>query len=312
MPAHQNQHASVAPARTPRLLAFLLLTLANLFWAGNWVTGRALRDAFDPLELNVARWVIAVLVLAPFALPGVIAQRAVLRRHAGVLLLLSLLSVVLFQMLVYLGLRTTTAVNAVLLNSSAPLFMLACSFVLVRERAGARQIGGILLSLAGILVIMSRGDPASLMNLRFHAGDAWILLAMPVWGSYSVLLRRRPPELGGVAFLFVISVAGVLMMLPLYLVRAWGQPWHWPSQGEAAGVLYIALFASVGAMICWNRGVAVVGANVAGFTMHLLPAFGTVLAMLFLGESFHLFHAAGVATILAGVVVATRAGAGRR
>jgi len=168
-----------------------------------------------------------------------------------------------------------------------------------------------LISLAGILVILSRGDPASLARLELHPGDALILLAMPVWGVYSVLLKRRPPELDGVAFLFVISVAGVALLLPAFAIEALVAPPHWPGAGGVAAALYVGLAASVGAFICWNRGVAIVGANAAGFTIHLLPAFGTLLAILFLGESFRPFHALGIATILAGVLVATRAAPAR-
>jgi len=290
-----------------RTIAFALLALASLLWAGNWVTGRALRGAFDPVTLNFWRWLVAVLALAPFALPEVVRQRDTIRRHAGLLAALALTGVAVFHCLVYLGLRTTTVVNAVLLNSSAPLFILLCSWAIERERAGGRQIAGMLISLAGILVILSRGEPEHLLQLEFHAGDGWILLAMPVWGIYSVLLKRRPPELGGVVFLFVISVAGVMLLAPVFLLEVLRTPMRWPTAAEAAAVLYVAAAASVGAFICWNRGVAVVGANAAGFTLHLLPAFGTLLAMAFLGEAFHAFHAAGVATILVGVVVATRA-----
>ncbi|MEK6246139.1 MAG: DMT family transporter [Pseudomonadota bacterium] len=289
-----------------RALAFSLLALANLFWAGNWIIGRALRDAIDPVTLNFYRWAIAALVLAPFALPGLRAKWAAIRRSAGMLALLALTGVALFQSLVYLGLRTTTAVNAVLLNSSGPLFMLLCSWFIERERAGRRQVAGMLVSLAGILVILSRGEWANLLRLEVHAGDVLILLAMPVWGVYSVLLKRRPPELDGVTFLFVISVAGVAMLAPAAAWEALQAPPRWPGGGVAAGVLYVGLAASVGAFICWNRGVEIVGANAAGFTLHLLPAFGTVLAIVFLNESFQAFHAAGIATILAGVVIASR------
>jgi len=290
-----------------RLEAFALLALANLLWAGNWVAGRALRDALDPLTLNFLRWAIATLVLVPFALRGLRGKSALLRRHAGILLLLALSGVAVFHALVYLGLRTTTAVNAVLLNSSIPLFILLCSWIMERERASARQIAGMLLSLAGILVILSRGDLATLRGLELHAGDFWILLAMPIWGIYSVLLKRRPPALGGLEFLFVISLAGVLMLAPLAAALALQAAPRWPGEAAALGVLYMALGPSLLAFICWNRGVSVVGANAAGFTVHLLPAFGTLLAILFLGEAFAAYHAAGIAIILAGVLLATRA-----
>jgi len=258
------------------------------------------------VALNFWRWTVAALILLPFALPALVAQRAVLRRDAGILLVLAFFGVALFQSLVYLGLRTTTAVNAVLLNSSLPLFMLLCSWALERERATRRQVLGMLVSFAGILVILSRGELERLLQVQFHAGDAWILLAMPVWGIYSVLLKRRPRELGGFAFLLAISLAGALMLAPLYAVQAIASPPSWPAPAEALGVLYIALAASVLAFAFWNRGVAAVGANAAGFTLHLLPAFGTALAIVFLDEALAAFHAVGFVTILFGVILATR------
>lgn len=285
--------------------AFLILAAANLLWAGNWVTGRALRVAFEPVALNFWRWVVAAAVLAPFALAGAAAKRDLIRRHAGVLFLLAFTGVALFQCLVYLGLHSTTAVNAVLLNSSAPLFMLLCSWIIEREHATPRQIAGVLISLVGILVILSRGELGNLLKLEFHVGDAWILLAMPVWGVYSVLLKRRPPGLGSLEFLFIITVAGVLMLAPFYAFETLHSTPVMPAPPAIAGVLYIGIGASVFAFVFWNRGVSSVGANAAGFTLHLLPAFGTILAIIFLGESFSLFHALGIATILTGVVLAT-------
>ena len=290
------------PSRAP---AFLLLAAANLFRSGNWIAGRALRDSFDPVTLNFWRWVVATLMLAPFALPGLRGNWGEIRRHLGILLLLAFTGVALFHSLVYFGLRTTAAVNAVLLNSSLPMFMLLCSWAIERERAAQRQILGMLVSLAGILVILCRGDPRALLQLEVNAGDAWILVAMPIWGVYSVLLKRRPPMLGGLELLFVISFAGVLLLAPVAALLAVQTPQRWPTGPEALGVLYMAVFASVLAYICWNRGVAVVGANAAGFTVHLLPAFGTILAILFLGEAFAAFHAIGIATILTGVLLAT-------
>jgi drug/metabolite transporter (DMT)-like permease len=290
-----------------RAQAFALLALGMLFWAGNWVIGRALRDAFDPVALNFWRWAIAVAVLAPFALPQLRGQGALLRRHWRLLAQLGLTGMVLFHCLVYLGLRSTTSVNGVLLNSSGPLFILLCAWVMEGERANLRQVGGMLLSAIGILVILARGDAGQLARLELQIGDLWVLLAMPVWGVYSVLLRHRPPELGGVTLLFVTALAGLLLLAPAYALGLWWHPPSWPAPADAAGVLYVGLFASVASYLCWNRGVAVVGANAAGFTLHLLPVFGTLLAIAFLGESFQAFHAAGIVVIVAGVALATRA-----
>lgn len=244
-------------------------------------------------------------MLAPFALRGLRGKAPLLRQHAGILLILAFTGTALFHSLVYLGLRTTTAVNGVLMNSSIPLFIVLCAWLLEGERVRPRQLAGVLVSLAGIAIIVSRGEPARLAALEFQPGDAWVLLAMPVWGVYSVLLRRRPAGLGGIEFLFVISLAGTLMLAPGAVAMNL-RGIAVPTAAEAGAVLYIAVGTSVLAYICWNRGVATVGANVAGFTLHLLPAFGTLLAILFLGERFAAFHAAGIAAILAGVVIATR------
>ena len=267
--------------------------------------GRALRDTFDPVSLNFWRWFIALAVLTPFGLRAIAGKGEVLRRHAGILALLALLSVPLFQTMIYHGLRTTMAINALLINSSAPVFMIACSWLVERERASARQIAGMLISLAGIVIIMTRGEPSRLVDLEFHGGDAWILAAMPLWGLYSVLLKRRPAELSGVGLLFVITLLGVTMLAPFFLAHASSAPTPMPRLEAVVALIYVGIGASVIAFICWNRGVAIVGANAAGFTLHLLPAFGTLLAIVFLGEEFHVFHAAGVATILAGVILAT-------
>ncbi len=264
-----------------------------------------MRDVLDPVSLNFWRWTIALVVLLPFGLRGLAGKAAIIRRHWKILALLALISVALFQTMVYEGLRTTTAINAVLLNSAAPAFTIAGSWILDRQRATARQLLGMLTSLAGIVIIMTRGEPARLLQLELHSGDGWIIVAVALWALYSVLLKRRPAELGDVAFLFVISLMGVAMLAPLFMVSSVITPPRALTVEGALAVAYVGIAASVIAFTCWNRGVATVGANAAGFTLHLLPAFGTLLAIVFLGEQFRVFHAAGIATILAGVLLAT-------
>src|SRR5258708_19191454 len=166
--------------------------------------------------------------------------------------------------MIYAGLKTTTAVNAVLINSSFPAFMLLCSWAIERERGTKRQVAGMLISLAGILVIMARGDPASLVRVEFHTGDALILLAMPVWGVYSVLLGRRPPELDGIAFLFVISLTGTLLLLPAFALEARYSPPHWPEPAGVAAVLFVGVAAPGAPLLFSERRLAVLRAHAAG------------------------------------------------
>jgi drug/metabolite transporter (DMT)-like permease len=263
-----------------RAWPYLLLVLTNLFWAGNWVTARGVRGAFGPLALTFWRWLIAALVLAPVVLPGMRRDwdtlRPVLRANWKLLAALSATGVILFQSFVYIGLRHTTAINGVLLNSTMPL-----------------------------AIMLTRGELSRWAELRFNIGDAWILAAMPIWAVYSVLLRRRPPELSGMRLVWMMSVLGLPPLLVATVVESAAIPMSWPGMEGVAAVLYIGLFASVAAMACWNAAVSVVGPNVAGFSIHLLPAFGALLAMLFLGERPEWFHLWGVLGIFAGVALAT-------
>lgn len=283
-----------------------LLAMANLFWAGNWVVGRALRDVYPPITLNFSRWLLAALILAPFAYPLLKGKWKLMRQHAMLLAMLAATGCAVFQSMVYVGLQGTTATNAVLLSSSAPMFVMLCSWMLERQKASGRQLLGMGVSFAGIIVILGKGDLAALGQLDIHRGDAWILLAMPVWGLYSVLLKRVPAELRGTALLFAMAVLTVPMLAgPLLAERHYAAPLQPLAQSSIAGMAYVALFASVLAFACWNRAVATVGPNVAGFSLPLMPLFGTVLAMIFLGEEVRAFHAAGIVTILAGIAVAT-------
>lgn len=283
--------------------------LCNLFWAGNWVTGRAMRDSFGPVALNFWRWLIAALILAPFVLPEVRRQWPVIRRNWKILAALSLSGVVMFQSLVYLGLRNTFAINGVLINSTLPMFMIAMAWAFNRDTVTPRQIAGMVLSLAGVLVIVSRGDFANWNHLSLNLGDFWVLLAMPVWALYSVLLRRRPAELGGMSLVLVLAAMGLPALALGYALELAWIPQAMPTLPALAGVLYIGLFASVAAFACWNAAVAALGPNIAGFSIHLLPAFGTLLAIVFLGERFETFHLWGVIGIFAGVALATIRGA---
>src|SRR5260370_25026960 len=294
-------------ARWGAFAPFLLLALASLFWSGNWVVGRDLREAMPPVAMNCWRWTGAVLILAPFVLPRLAGRWHIVWRHWRFFALAGGLGAALFQVLVYVGLGMTTTVNAVLMNSSVPLFIILCSWWLEREHATPRQIFGIFVSFAGILVIMMRGDLGALLQFNFNRGDAIILAAMPVWGVYSVLLKRRPRAFRVLEFLFVLALSGIVCMTPFFIAENLFVRSGTLTLTTVGGVLFVSLFSSVLGYICWNKGVAAVGANRAGFTIHLLPAFATLLAIIFLDEQFHLFHLVGFPTILARVLLPTTA-----
>lgn len=290
----------------PSWFHLLLLALAPLMWAGNQVVGRGIHEQISPVALNFWRWVLATLVLVVLVAPSLRAAWPAIRSHWARLAALGLVGATLFQTLLYWGLSHTTAINAVVLNSSLPAFMVAISWVLLGDRLSPRQVLGGVVSFTGVLVIVSGGDLEALKSLRFGGGDLLILAAMPLWALYSVLVRRWAVPLPPLVLLAAVACFGLAFMGPLYAVDRFilGHAFA-PTLPVIGAIAYIGLFASIGAFLCWNLGVQHAGANVAGFVYHLLPAYGTVLAVLFLGEEPKLFHLWGLALILAGVFVST-------
>jgi drug/metabolite transporter (DMT)-like permease len=298
--------AVAAPAsRFSMIYPYLLLALCMLMWSGNWVIGRALRDTAPPVALTFWRWVVAALVLAPIALPRLWGKGALLRRSWLLMLGLAVTGGALNQVAAYFALRHTETVNAVLLNSASPLFIILASWFFNGERATARQILGMLLSFAGVLVIMNRGDLSQLAGLHFSIGDVALIAVMPGWAFYTIMLRRRPQEIDNIELIFLLGVFGLAALAPAYALESvyfQAVALSWSTVGAA---LYMGIFASVGAYLCWNKGAELVGANRAGFTTYLMPVFATVLAVSLLDEEVHPFHAIGIITIVLGIWLAT-------
>ncbi|HXA68887.1 MAG TPA: DMT family transporter [Stellaceae bacterium] len=312
MPLDVSVASTTIVPRWRALLPYMALTVTMMCWGGNWVVGRAIRGDMPPAALNFWRWTVALAILAPVALPGLRGKGRVLRRHWRLIAGLGGSGVVAFQLLAYLGLQSTTTVNAVVMNSAAPVFIILCCWAIDRDRVSPRQIAGMAISFLGIVTIMEEGKLAALADFKVRLGDVLILSAMPFWGLYAVLLKRRPRELDPPALLFSVAVAGVLMLAPLYAVETAFIRAPDATLASVEAVLYVGIFASVVGFFCWNYGASVVGPNRAGFMLHLLPGFGTLFAILFLGESLRLYHVIGIGTIIAGVLLATSARAPAR
>jgi drug/metabolite transporter (DMT)-like permease len=285
--------------------------MTNLFWAGNFVLGRAVHELIPPIALSFWRWAIALLLVLPLAWRHLHGQWPILRRHWALLTVLGVLGVTNFNTFVYLGLQTTTATNAVLLVSTTPVVIVALSFALLGMRVTAVQLAGIIISLSGVAIIVARGSPRTVLELDLNRGDLWILAAALSWALYSVVLRRRPAGLRPLAFLAATFLLGLIPLLPLYLWELGRAGGFSLSAPTVATIGYVALFPSVLAYIFWNRAVAVLGPNRSGHFMHLMPAFGAVLSMVFLGERLQAFHLAGIGLIAAGIWLAMRTRASR-
>lgn len=293
------------------LSPYLLLTLATLFWAGNFVLARAMHEAIPPLAMAFWRWTLAAALLLPFGWRRLRAQWPLVRANLPALLALALLGVAGFNTLVYTALTTTTATNAVLLNAAMPAVIMALSWAALGERISRLQALGLAISFIGVVTIVARGDWTGLRALTATPGDLWVLGAVLCWSAYTVLLRWRPPGLDPVAFLAFIVPAGCLALLPLYLAERAGGAAMETGAAVFASLAYFALFPSLASYLCWNRAVAEVGPSRAGLFIHLMPVFGTLLAVVFLGERPQVFHAAGVVLVFGGIWLTTRPAAAR-
>ena len=293
---------------SPAVSPYLLLTLPPLFWSSNWIIGRALHEDVPPMAMTFFRWLFAIAILAPFALPRVVRDWPTVRAHWRTLAWLGAIGIGTHNALAYLGLNFTTATNGVILNSFIPVMIIAMAWAFFGERLSRGQLAGVAISLCGVLAILSRGSIEALATFRLNAGDLFVILSMAMWSLYTVMLRHRPPGLDTLSFLFVLAVVGDLVVLPFWLGElALGRTMAW-TWSTVAALAFVATFSSLLAYIFWNRGVEAVGAQVAGLFVHLMPVFGATLAWLFLGERIEVYHVAGIVLILTGIAITSRRG----
>jgi drug/metabolite transporter (DMT)-like permease len=284
---------------------YLLLSLTSLFWAGNVVLGRYVAGHVPPIALATLRWGGAFLVILPFAWPHMMREWHVIRSNLPMLILLAITGIGAYNTIAYIGLQYTSALNALLIQSAGPLFVAFWSLVLFRTRLSWAQALGIALSLGGVLTILARGDVEALSAVDFNKGDLIFGGALMIFCIYSALMPYRP-KLHALAFLGFTTGVGALVNVPFALWEA--------SRGYTASLdsetlltlAYVILFPSVFAYLCYNRGVELIGANRSAPFYHLIPVFGSVLAIGFLGEEPKLFHLIGYGLVLLGVFIAAR------
>lgn len=297
-----------APTSLPSRLTqqpYVLLTLTSLFWAGNSVLGRFVAGQMPPVTLALLRWSVAFVILLPFAWRPLVADWPTLRARFGVMVLLSLLGVSIFNTLQYTALQYTTALNVLLLQSAGPLFMAVWALLLLGVRLTWAQAGGMLVSLVGVLIIILRGDFAALGTITLNRGDLIFIGAMIIFGVYPVMTLKRP-EMHELSFLAFTFGCGAVLLVPAAALELLWRPAPAATAANVITVLYVAIFPSILAYLCYNRGVRLIGANRSAPFLHLVPAIGAALAILLLGERLELFHLIGFALVLSGVIVAAR------
>jgi drug/metabolite transporter (DMT)-like permease len=297
--------ASPSGARSIADRPYLLLSLTSLFWAINIVLGRFIAGTVPPATLSQIRWAGAALILLAVGWRHLRRDWPVIRANLPILLILSLTGVTLYNTVAYTGLNYTQAINALLMQSSGPLLVALWSLILFRDRLTRAQLIGIVISLLGVTTIVTRGHPDVLLGLTLNLGDVLLVVAMAIYALYAVLLRKRPP-IHFLSFLSFTFGAGAVMLIPIFLAEFGAGYRMNPTPAAFAVILYVIIFPSVLAYFCFNRGVELIGANRAGQFFHLIPVFGSAIAIVFLGERPEWFHGVGYLLIIAGIVVAQR------
>ena len=284
---------------------YLLLSITTLCWAGNAIVGRLAAGHIPPVTLSFLRWSLAFLIVLPFAWNHLVRDWPAIRAKLGVMILVSVTGISAFNTLQYWALEHTTALNTLLLQSSGPLIVAVWSLILLGVRLTLAQAIGVLLSLTGVLVILLHGDLTALSNIQFNEGDLIFLAAMVIFGLYSVLTLKRP-AIHGLSFVAFTFGCGAACLIPLLIWELLTRPLMALDARNLLSLFYVAVFPSTLAYLCFNRGVLLIGANRAAPFFHVVPVFGALMAIVFLGERPQLFHIIGFALVLTGVFVASR------
>ena len=287
--------------------AYIFLILATLFWSGNFIVGKA-ASFFEipPFSLNFYRWTFAWLILAPFTLKEIIQKKDHILGNIKLILVLGITSITIFNSIVYYSLNFTQVISGVLMISTIPVMIIFFSWIFKIEKTNTYQILGVIFSLLGVTIIVTKADMNILINLNFNKGDLWMVVAMFSWAIYSALLRKKKFDLSQVSLLEVIISAGLILLLPAYLIeKSFGYELN-VNLPFVLTLSYVVLFPGLASFICWIKGITIIGPNRAGIFLHLMPIFSTVLAILIFKEQFMNYHLFGAMFIMSGIFLSSK------
>ena len=287
--------------------AYIFLILTTLFWSGNFIVGKA-ASLFDipPFTLNFYRWAFAWLILAPFTLKEVIDKKNYILKNIKLIIILGITSITIFNSIVYYSLNFTQVISGVLMISTIPVMIIIFCWLFRIEKTNIYQIFGVIFSLSGVVVIITKADLNILLNLNFNKGDIWMVVAMFSWAMYSALLRKKKLELSQLSLLQTIITTGLIFLFPAYLIEL--------SLGYKANInlpfvltlTYVVLFPGLASFIFWIKGISIIGSNRSGIFLHLMPIFSTIMAIIIFGEKFTIFHLIGAVLIITGIILSSR------
>ena len=287
--------------------AYIFLILTTLFWSGNFIVGKA-ASLFEipPFTLNFYRWTFAWLILAPFTLKEIVEKKNYILENIKLIIILGITSITIFNSIVYYSLNFTQVISGVLMISTIPVMIIIFCWLFKIEKTNIYQILGVIFSLSGVVVIITKANFNILVNLNFNKGDLWMVVAMFSWAMYSALLRKKKLEISQLSLLQTIISAGLIFLLPAYLIElalGYKASIHLPF---VLTLTYVVLFPGLASFIFWIKGIAMIGSNRAGIFLHLMPIFSTIMAILIFKEKFMFFHLVGAALIITGIVLSSK------
>ena len=287
--------------------AYIFLILATLFWSGNFIVGKA-ASLFEipPFTLNFYRWLFAWLILAPFTLKEILKKKNYILENIKLILILGITSITIFNSIVYYSLNFTQVISGVLMISTIPVMIIFFCWIFKIEKTNIYQITGVIFSLLGVVVIITKADLRIILNLNFNKGDLWMAVAMFSWAIYSALLRKKNFKLSQLSLLQTIISAGLIMLLPAYLIEfamGYRVNIHLPF---ILTLTYVVFFPGLASFTLWIKGISIIGSNRSGIFLHLMPIFSTILAILIFNEKFMAYHLIGAIFIVTGIVLSSK------
>jgi drug/metabolite transporter (DMT)-like permease len=287
--------------------AYLMLILCAFFWSGNFIVGKfATLYEVPPLTLNFLRWLIVWIILIPFTFADILKNFKVIKKNFYTILLMSVFSISVFNSVVYYSLNFTQVLNGALMISIIPVLIVFISFLFKTEKINSGQIFGLILSIIGVAIIITRLDFAKLINLDLNKGDLWLLVAMFSWAIYSTMLITHKTGLKYLSFMTVIVSIGLIFLFPQFLFEFNN---HRVIKFNIPVILitsYVVFFAGIGSYVLWNKAVVIVGPNKAGIFLHLMPVFSSFMAIFLLNEKLMNFHIIGAIIIITGIYLSSK------
>ena len=288
-------------------IAYFILILTTIFWSGNFIVGKAASMfQIPPFSLNFYRWFFAGLILLPFTYKEIINKKKYILENLGFFIILGITSITIFNSIVYFSLYYTQVISGILMISTIPVWIIFISSILNIEKTNIFQILGVILSLTGVIFIITKADINLIKNLDFNKGDLSMVVAMFSWAIYSALLKRKKYKISQISLLEVVIICGLIFLAPIYFIEM--------SMGKLIilekpfylTLAYVVIFPGLAAFFFWIKGISIIGANRAGIFLHLMPIFGAIMAMVIFDEKFMYYHFLGAIFIIAGITLSNK------